>query len=97
PPPRPDVHAPPPPQQTVALRDNESAETVKFRGTRQLCVEVPEKRTPRLRERVRKHSGDQGGWLWRACSNASRAPACSRAATVVQHRSATRGTRPLVA
>ena len=43
------------PHQTVALRDNESAETMEFRGTRQLSVEVPKKRTPRLREWVRRH------------------------------------------
>ena len=38
------------PHQTVALGDNESAETMKFRSARQLCVEVPKKGTPRLRE-----------------------------------------------
>ena len=43
------------PHQTVALGDNESAETMKFRWARQLCVEVPKKRTPRLREWVRGH------------------------------------------
>src|SRR5260221_7951856 len=44
------------PCQAVALRDDESAEAMQFGRAGQLCVELPKKRTPRLRKRVRRHS-----------------------------------------
>jgi len=42
-------------RQAVTLSHDESAEAMQFHRSRQLCVEIPKERTPRLRKLLRRH------------------------------------------